>query len=49
MVEPRVPATVQGVIASRIDKLPRVEKHLLQRASVIGREVPLDLHGHWRV
>ena len=43
VLEPRVPATVQGVIASRIDNLPPLEKHLLQRASVIGREVPLDL------
>ena len=43
VVEPHVPATVEGVIASRLDKLPRAEKHLLQCASVIGREVPLDL------
>jgi tetratricopeptide (TPR) repeat protein len=38
VVEPHVPPTVEGVIASRIDTLPRVEKHLLQCASVIGRE-----------
>jgi len=43
VVEPHVPATVQGVIASRIDNLPPAEKYLLQCASVIGREVPLDL------
>ncbi len=43
VVEPHVPATVEGVIASRIDKLPWSEKRLLQCASVIGREVPRDL------
>src|SRR4029450_3761079 len=42
---PHVPATVEGVIASRIDRLPRAEKHLLQCASVIGRDVPLELLG----
>ena len=43
VVAPHVPPTVEGVLASRIDRLPRVEKHLLQCASVIGRDVPLDL------
>jgi DNA-binding winged helix-turn-helix (wHTH) protein/tetratricopeptide (TPR) repeat protein len=36
-----IPETVQGVIMSRLDRLPEVPKRLLQTASVIGREVPL--------
>lgn len=35
-----LPPTVQGVLASRLDRLPPVAKSLLQIASVIGREVP---------
>jgi tetratricopeptide (TPR) repeat protein len=38
-----VPATVQAVLAARIDRLPLKEKHLLQTAAVIGKEVPLPL------
>ena len=38
-----VPATVQVVLAARIDRLPEREKALLQTASVIGREVPEGL------
>ncbi|HZG36595.1 MAG TPA: AAA family ATPase [Gaiellaceae bacterium] len=33
----RIPDTLQALIAARIDRLPRAEKSLLQRASVIGR------------
>ena len=33
----RIPDTLQAIIAARIDRLPRNEKRLLQRASVIGR------------
>jgi class 3 adenylate cyclase/tetratricopeptide (TPR) repeat protein len=33
----RIPDTVQALIAARIDRLPSVEKALLQRAAVIGR------------
>ncbi|HWH04825.1 MAG TPA: AAA family ATPase, partial [Gaiellaceae bacterium] len=33
----RIPDTLQALIAARIDRLPRAEKLLLQRASVIGR------------
>ncbi len=33
----RIPDTLQAMIAARIDRLPRSEKQLLQRASVIGR------------
>ena len=39
----QVPATVQAVLAARIDRLPPEEKHLLQSASVIGKDVPSDL------
>jgi class 3 adenylate cyclase/tetratricopeptide (TPR) repeat protein len=39
----RVPATVQAVLAARIDRLPPEEKQLLQTAAVIGTEVPLAL------
>jgi class 3 adenylate cyclase/predicted ATPase len=39
----QVPATVQAVLAARIDRLPPEEKQLLQSAAVIGTEVPLPL------
>ena len=39
----QVPATVQAVLAARIDRLPPEEKWLLQTAAVIGMEVPLAL------
>jgi class 3 adenylate cyclase/tetratricopeptide (TPR) repeat protein len=39
----QVPATVQAVLAARIDRLPPEEKRLLQTAAVIGHEVPLPL------
>ena len=39
----QVPATVQAVLAARIDRLPLEVKHLLQTAAVIGHEVPLAL------
>ena len=38
-----VPATVQGVLAARIDRLPADNKRLLQTAAVIGKDVPYDL------
>jgi len=38
-----VPATVQAVLAARIDRLPPEEKRLLQTAAVIGTEVLLPL------
>src|SRR5262245_11779180 len=43
LVSIQVPATVQAVLAARIDRLPPEEKHLLQTAAVIGHEVPLPL------
>ena len=39
----QVPATVQALLAARIDRLPPDEKHLLQAASVIGKDVPFVL------
>jgi class 3 adenylate cyclase/DNA-binding winged helix-turn-helix (wHTH) protein/tetratricopeptide (TPR) repeat protein len=38
-----IPDTVQAVLAARIDRLPPVEKHILQIAAVIGTEVPVPL------
>jgi class 3 adenylate cyclase/tetratricopeptide (TPR) repeat protein len=39
----QVPATVQAVLAARIDRLPPAVKHLLQSAAVIGKTVPVAL------
>ncbi|HWN90179.1 MAG TPA: hypothetical protein VNQ15_02170, partial [Verrucomicrobiae bacterium] len=39
----RVPATVQAILAARIDRLGPDEKRLLQSAAVIGREFSLPL------
>jgi tetratricopeptide (TPR) repeat protein len=39
----QMPATVQAVLAARIDRLPPEEKHMLQTAAVIGTEVPFPL------
>jgi tetratricopeptide (TPR) repeat protein len=39
----QVPATVQAVLAARIDRLLPEDKRLLQTAAVIGTEVPLPL------
>jgi predicted ATPase/class 3 adenylate cyclase len=39
----QVPATVQAVLATRIDRLPFEDKHLLQTAAVIGSEIPFPL------
>jgi tetratricopeptide (TPR) repeat protein len=39
----QVPATVQAVLAARIDRLPPADKRLLQTAAVIGHEVPMPL------
>ena len=42
-VDLRLPATVQGVLAARIDRLPPDEKALLQTLAVIGKEFTLSL------
>jgi adenylate cyclase len=36
--ELEIPATVQSILAARIDRLPEREKHLLQTAAVIGKK-----------
>ncbi|MEH6577671.1 MAG: adenylate/guanylate cyclase domain-containing protein [Amphritea sp.] len=38
-----IPATVQGVLTARIDRLSVDEKELLQTLAVIGKEFPLSL------
>ena len=38
-----VPATIQAVLATRIDRLSSEEKRLLQSASIIGKDVPFSL------
>jgi predicted ATPase/class 3 adenylate cyclase len=38
-----IPSTVQGVLASRIDRLPAAEKSLLQTLAVIGKSFSLSL------
>jgi class 3 adenylate cyclase/tetratricopeptide (TPR) repeat protein len=38
-----IPPTVQAVLAARIDVLPPADKHLLQKAAVIGHDVPFAL------
>ena len=38
-----VPATVQAIIASRIDHLTPGDKRLLQTAAVIGEDLPFAL------
>jgi class 3 adenylate cyclase/tetratricopeptide (TPR) repeat protein len=43
LTQVRVPATVQAVLASRIDRLPAEEKDLLHTLAVLGREFPLDV------
>jgi class 3 adenylate cyclase/tetratricopeptide (TPR) repeat protein len=39
----KIPATVQGILAARIDRLPPEAKELLQTLAVIGPEFPLTL------
>ena len=39
----RLPPTVQGILAARIDRLSGEQKELLQTLAVIGRESPLGL------
>jgi class 3 adenylate cyclase/tetratricopeptide (TPR) repeat protein len=39
----QVPATVQAILAARIDRLSAEDKRLLQAASVVGKDVPFNL------
>jgi len=41
--EIQMPATVQAVLAARIDRLPPEDKTLLETAAVIGKDVPFAL------
>jgi class 3 adenylate cyclase/predicted ATPase len=41
-----IPATVEGIVAARIDQLPPEEKSLLQALAVIGEEFPLPVARH---
>ena len=45
IAELKIPPTVQGILAARVDRLPPDAKDLLQALSVIGREFPLSLIG----
>jgi tetratricopeptide (TPR) repeat protein len=38
-----IPATVQAILAARIDRLPPEDKRLLQASAVIGIDVPMPL------
>jgi predicted ATPase len=44
-----LPETVQGIVAARLDTLPREEKELLQDAAVIGKEFWLGALGAERL
>jgi predicted ATPase len=39
----RMPPTVQGILAARIDRLPTAEKDLFQTLAVVGRQAPLSV------
>jgi class 3 adenylate cyclase len=43
LLQLRLPPTVQGILASRIDRLPGEHKELIQTLAVMGRESPLAL------
>jgi len=38
-----IPASVQGIVASRMDRLPAGQRRLLQTASVLGKDVRTDV------
>ena len=39
----QLPATVQAILAARIDRLAPEDKRLLQTAAVVGKDVPFAL------
>jgi len=43
LAELKIPHTVQGILAARIDRLPADAKELLQTLAVLGREFPSGL------
>jgi tetratricopeptide (TPR) repeat protein len=42
----RIPPTVQGVLSSRIDRLPAEEKSVLQTLAVLGNDIAFNLARH---
>jgi predicted ATPase len=46
LTEIRIPPTVHGILASRIDALPAAQKDLLQTLAVIGKDFSLNLVVH---
>ena len=46
LAEIRIPPTVHGILASRIDALPASQKNLLQTLAVIGKDFSLNLVRH---
>src|SRR5229473_2352491 len=43
LTDAKIPPTVQGIIAARIDRLPPEQKELLQTVAVLGRKFPSSL------
>jgi tetratricopeptide (TPR) repeat protein len=43
LAELKIPPTVQGILAARIDRLPADAKEMLQTLAVLGREFPFGL------
>jgi DNA-binding SARP family transcriptional activator len=41
-----VPPTLDGLLQSRLDRLPSGERHVLQRAAVVGRDFAFDAVAH---
>ena len=41
-----VPATIEGVLSARLDRLPPQERHVIEPASVIGRRFAQDAVSH---
>src|SRR5262249_49096283 len=39
---PEMPASIRGVLHERLDRLPRQERALLERAAVVGRSFSLE-------
>ena len=46
LIETRIPPTVHGILAARIDALSASEKDLLQTLAVIGKDFALNLVRH---
>jgi predicted ATPase len=43
LIEAKIPPTIEGIIASRIDRIPAAHKELIQTLAVAGRELHLGL------